>query len=261
MVNLKKTNGLVFSFTLLLFFSCNSYKIKSYNSNNIIIDESLPNDELSEINFKNYKDSLKIQNINEIINYSNKTLNVGCPEGLLGNFICDLSLFSINQNEYQQLKPDFCVLNNGGLRSSINKGEVTKADIFEVMPFDNSLVTLELSHDKMELLLKYIVEKSISNTSRKSGVPVSGIRLKIDRFNNIKRCMINNMEYNKNITYHVLTTDYLANGGDNMSFFKSCKRYKNDVLLRDIIINYIKTLSLSEIKIDAELDGRITISQ
>ena len=80
--------------------------------------------------------------------------------GLLGNFICDLSLFSINQNEYQQLKPDFCVLNNGGLRSSINKGEVTKADIFEVMPFDNSLVTLELSHDKMELLLKYIVEKS-----------------------------------------------------------------------------------------------------
>jgi 2',3'-cyclic-nucleotide 2'-phosphodiesterase (5'-nucleotidase family) len=199
--------------------------------------------------------------MDDVINYSNKTLNVGCPEGLLGNFICDLSLFYINQNENQKYKADFCILNNGGFRSSINKGEITRSDIYELMPFNNYLVIIELNQNDMELLLDYIIEKSISNISRKSGVPVSGIRLKIDRFNKIKRCMINNIEFDTNKTYNVLTTDYLANGGDNMSFFKECKKYESKLLLRKVIIEYIETIALSNIKIDAEIDGRITISQ
>ena len=60
--------------------------------------------------------------MNEILNECVVDLEVGCPEGLLGNFICDLSLFMTNKYYETNIKPDFCVLNNGGFRSSLNKG-------------------------------------------------------------------------------------------------------------------------------------------
>ena len=212
--------------------------------------------EFSKTNLKAYKDSLIKENINEVINYSNKTLEVGCPEGLLGNFICDLSLHSYKKMNYSSIIADFCVLNNGGLRAPISKGPVTQANIFELMPFENYLVVVELNTEKMKLLLKYILERSKDCSSRKSGVPVSGIRISIQE-NIIKRCMINNRELESKKTYHVLTTDYLASGGDNMLFFEDCKQFPTGILLRNIISEYIKNIGSNNIKIDAQLDGRI----
>ena len=49
----------------------------------------------------------------------------------------------------------------------------------KLMPFDNYLVILELDGNKMEKLLEYIKERSFYNSSRKSGAPLSGIRMKI----------------------------------------------------------------------------------
>jgi 2',3'-cyclic-nucleotide 2'-phosphodiesterase (5'-nucleotidase family) len=123
------------------------------------------------------------------------------------------------------------------------------------MPFENYLVILELSNDEMESLLNYILAKSLDNT----GVPLSGIRIKI-RSNNVSRCLINNREIDSNKTYNVLTTNYLANGGDNMTFFKKCKKYDTGLLLRDAIMNYIKQLAVNGIQIDAQLDGRVNIN-
>ena len=96
--------------------------------------------------------------------------------------------------------------------------------------------------------------------SRKSGVPVSGLRMKITE-NKITRCMINNSAYNSDQSYYVLTTDYLAKGGDNMEFFKHASEYINTgVLLRDAIINYISEINKTGIKVEAKFDGRIQIN-
>ena len=65
---------------------------------------------------------------------------------------------------------------------------------------------------------------------------------------------------NKN--YHILTTDYLANGGDNMTFFKKASNYINtEVLLRDVIIDYIREINKIGTKVEAKFDGRIEINQ
>ena len=37
-------------------------------------------------------------------------------------------------------QPIFCLLNTGGLRSSIGKGTVSLGDIYKLMPFDNTIV-------------------------------------------------------------------------------------------------------------------------
>ena len=96
--------------------------------------------------------------------------------------------------------------------------------------------------------------------SRKSGVPVSGLRIKRFSENKISRCMINNTAFSSDQTYYVLTTDYLAKGGEEMSFFKEAVQYINTgVLLRDAIINYIIEINKSDIKVEAKYDGRIHV--
>ena len=48
----------------------------------------------------------------------------------------------------------------------------------------------------------------------------------------------------------VITSDYLANGGDNMSFFKDKKQIKVGIKLRDAIIDYCEKTDTIDIKID-----------
>ena len=61
-----------------------------------------------------------------------------------------------------------------------------------------------------------------------------------------------NLDFKKD-TFHVLTSDYLANGGDNMIFFVE-KEIKNlDVMLRDLIIEHCKRKDT----ITSSLDQRI----
>ncbi len=250
----------LFLFTSICLPSCESYRIEAIQSKNKLIDSTIELSDFNEIHLSKYKDSLD-QEMNEVLNECIIDLEVGSPEGLLGNFICDLSLFMTKKYYKTNTKPDFCVLNNGGFRTSMNKGPVTKGKIFEIMPFDNYLVILKLTGQQMEELLNYIKEKSSMSNSRKSGVPVSGIRVKITD-NKISRCMINNLEFDKNKSYHVLTTDYLAKGGDNMHFFKHSENHMNTgVLLRDAIIDYISEINEIGLKIEAKYDGRIQINE
>jgi hypothetical protein len=63
-------------------------------------------------------------------------------------------------------------------------------------------------------------------------------------------------------TYKILTTNYLASGGDDMVFLKNCKTLLNTkLLLRDVIIRYIEELGKNNIKINAQFDGRVQVFQ
>ena len=57
--------------------------------------------------------------MNEVINTSLIDMEVGSPEGLLGNFVCDLTY--IKAKEISDKPVDFCLLNNGGLRTPSTK--------------------------------------------------------------------------------------------------------------------------------------------
>ncbi len=249
---------IIFTFLIsaLLLTQCTrSYKIIDYSSNNYSIDQNLSTNEFSEFNLKKYSQQLDVE-MNEILNYSEKSMDIGCPEGLLGNFITDLTLISTIKNTDDN-SLYFCVLNNGGLRTSLPKGEVTRRKIYEIMPFDNEIVIIDLTEEQIQDLFIYIKSRSLMKESRKAGVPVSGLRMDING-TQISRVFIGIKEYNKENKYKMITTDYLANGGDNMDFLKGSTNITHTgILLRDAIINYIVTLNDQNIKISAELDGRI----
>ena len=137
-------------------------------------------------------------------------------------------------------------MNNGGLRTTIDKGNITMGKIFELMPFENELVVLELDKSDYISLLSYIVKRG--------GEPFSGMTIKIDKENKIiSNSWPVNFENGEKIS--VITSDYLANGGDNMSFFQNKEQKKVGIKLRDAIIDYCKKTDTINVK----LDNRIII--
>jgi len=259
---MKKHKKYIFTLFIIIIssISCkNSYKLTDTSSNNKAVSENLSTYTFSEVDLKLFRDSLQ-STMNEVLNTSNTFMDVASPEGKLGNFICDLSLSVIRKDFIGDLNSNekiFCILNNGGLRTSLPKGDVTRGKIYEIMPFDNELVIVKISEDKMQELFLYILNKSIIKDSRKAGVPVSGLRMLINN-NKIGNIFIGIKQYNKKYTYSILTTDYLARGGDGMDFFKDAIDIKQTgLLLRDVIIDYIINLKKQNINIDASLDGRI----
>lgn len=190
--------------------------------------------------------------MSEVISVSTGIFEKGQPESSLGNFVSDLcmEIINVNPGSFKSHPADFCVLNNGGLRSSLPAGNILLRNAFELMPFENELVIITLKGATLEKLFTYI--------SVKGGVPVSGMNMKIseERYTEVT---INNLPFQEQKTYRVLTSDYLASGGDSMSFFSdSLKAEPTGIKVRDAIIMYLRNQKSTGQIISPKTDGRIS---
>jgi 2',3'-cyclic-nucleotide 2'-phosphodiesterase (5'-nucleotidase family) len=246
---------------LLIFLSlgCNSnYKVIDYTSSNeTTVNDFSTSDSLFPMVYS-YQNKLN-ETMNEVINSAEIDMEIGNPEGLLGNFVADLAL--IKAQKISKSTVDFCVLNNGGLRKPIQKGPITRGDIYELMPFENELVVLELSGEKVKEFTEFVLKKSLQLDARKAGVPVSGIRMVIkDSLISETRIGLYTLDVKKK--YTVVTSDYLSAGGDDMSFFLDpISIMPLNLKLRDVILEEIIMLGKNNITVKAQFDGRIRIQK
>ncbi|MCU0432764.1 MAG: 5'-nucleotidase C-terminal domain-containing protein [Bacteroidia bacterium] len=174
------------------------------------------------------------------------------PETLLGNFVADVVLAKARAKDPQgaAAQVDMCLLNNGGLRSSLPKGNVTRGDIFSLMPFDNEIVIVTISGAKMEELLKYLAVSG--------GMPAAGIKLGIRADRTPGKTLINGKPLELSRNYRVATSDYLSAGGDKMSFFSSPVKVESTALkIRDALLEHCSEVSAKNQPIGSPLDGRI----
>ncbi|MEC9208851.1 MAG: 5'-nucleotidase C-terminal domain-containing protein [Bacteroidota bacterium] len=223
-------------YVVALLVACSpTYTLQSHDDEVIGIQAGVDSTILTIIS--PYQDGIEDQ-MNEVLTYTKNNLEKGRPQSTIGNFVTDLCLNYADAH--------ICVMNNGGLRTTISKGEITRGQLYELMPFENELVVLELNKDDYIGLLNYI--------GRKGGEPFSGITITIDKDGKIlKNSWPVNFEKGENVK--VLTSDYLANGGDAMSFFQAKEQYKVGIKLRDAIIDYCSKTDT----INVRLDDRIQI--
>ena len=158
-----------------------------------------------------YKSELDAQ-MNAVLCHSKQEMKKTKPESLLGNWTSEVCL-EMAQDMYKD-NIDLSFFNNGGLRSPLPKGNITKRDLFKLMPFENELVVLELNKTEMLDLKAYF---NFTN-----GQPVA---------------FADDFTLNDSL-FLVLTTDYLANGGDKMKFFKDKTQNKVGIKMRDALIKY-----------------------
>lgn len=172
---------------------------------------------------KPYK--IKIDNeMNEVLTFSKLDLRKGQPESLLGNWTADICLEIVQQIYKGDI--DIAMFNNGGLRSSLSKGEITKGDIFQLMPFENELVVVDLNKNEFKLFVEYYIKTG--------GQPIG---------------FSNQFSLNDSV-FSILTTDYLVNGGDKMIFYKNKDYTSTGLKMRDAIIDYCNQTDTIESKLD-----------
>ena len=221
---------------ILLLLACNpTYNMQSVENKTIEVNINADSTALAII--APYQKGIE-KEMNEVLSYTKINLTKKGAESLLGNFVTDLCLNYTDAH--------MCVMNNGGLRTTINKGEITRGKLYELMPFENELVVLELDKDDYLGLLNYI--------TKRGGEPFSGINITMTENGEI----VNYSEpvaFSKGEKVKVLTSDYLADGGDKMSFFKDKEQHKVGIKLRDAIIDYCSKTDT----INVQLDGRLKI--
>jgi 5'-nucleotidase, C-terminal domain len=166
-----------------------------------------------------YRDTL-VQEFSTYVATAPLDLVIRRPGSNLMNWCADAVLSSQIANK-RNSEPVICLLNTGGLRSSFGAGKLTLADFYKLMPFDNRVVWIHLPVSKIAEIEKYLLLSG--------GEPMAN-------------CLFKNgkLEIPSLLPSHefiwILTSDFLANGGDKMNFFLYSEKEETNILLREILI-------------------------
>jgi 2',3'-cyclic-nucleotide 2'-phosphodiesterase (5'-nucleotidase family) len=245
LVNIKKNTIYFWFFVILLTFnpvlsckSTSSYKTIEIEGKKIAITNEKGENQAITNYVKPYSDNIN-NDLNSVLAYCPETQDKskGSWQTNIGNLLAQIT-YELGNPIFQKRENksiDICLLNHGGIRAVIAKGDVTTRTAFEVMPFENSLVIVGLTGKEIKTLAEYFIKE-------KKPHPLYGMKIFIDKANfQIKKIEINNQTLNENQVYYVATSDYLANGGDNMIFLKeSTIKFDMDYKLRNMMIDYFK---------------------
>ncbi|MDG1792241.1 MAG: 5'-nucleotidase [Flavobacteriaceae bacterium] len=205
-----------------------------------------------ELIIKPYRD--KIKTLEKTIGFSKESYSIrdGKLESTLGNLIADI-LYEESNPEFYKITSnniDFALFNYGGVRGTLNKGEITQHDLFTIMPWKNLATVVKIKGEKVIDLVDYFNKENLAHPST---------RLEIEFINKkIKKILINKRKFDKNKSYYVLTSNFLQEGGDKMTFFKDpLELYNLNLNLRDLLIKSIENKKT----IESKLDNRIFRSE
>lgn len=166
-------------------------------------------------------------------------------ESPLGNLVVDAMRSAV--------RADVSFSNYGGVRADINSGPITPRMVFDVMPFGNRIVVINISGE----LLKKLVEDRVRGTSR--GMLVGGARLVIDRRkpdgSRVVEFSIDGQALAADRSYRLAVSDYLAEGNsgyERLTEIPASEMNPTGILVRRAIIDYIKAHS----PIKPHTDGR-----
>lgn len=133
---------------------------------------------------------------------------------------------------------DAALTNAGGLRADLPEGPIDKAHVLDAFPFLNTSVTLALSGRD----LKEALEQGFS---LKAGmVQVSGLRAEFDLRRpvgaRLVRLQMAGEPVSDNRIYRVTVNSFMAEGGDGYVSLKRGSRVKEDPLLSEVLMDYVK---------------------
>lgn len=233
---MKKIVFLLFLSLVSCKFSSN-YAPQRIEGKQLTISDTIPaNDSIAEF-IKPYKENID-KEMNMVLAYTpfNLTKSDGDLNTAIGNMMADavMELASPVFNQRTGDSIDIVLLNFGGIRSAISKGDITTRTAFEVMPFENEVVVAHMKGIHVQQMVNYLVDAG-------SAHPVAGIVLELGNDNTIQTVLIQGEPLDEEKIYYVATNDYLLKGGDNMVFFSNAQEVTSlDYKIRNVLIDYFK---------------------
>lgn len=223
--------------TIMLCFSCKkpAQKLNTIQGVEIAVTDTLKVVDSIDAFVKPYRIHID-STLDAPLAYSKYTLSKtnGELNTAIGNLMADIVLEQSDPVFYKRTGKhiDFVLLNHGGIRAVISQGNVSTRTAYEVMPFENSVVVLELKGSDVQNMLTYLAKN-------KKAHPVSGIEISLNKDYSLHKVSIGNKPLDTQKTYFVATSDYLAASGDNMSFFENpVTTTAIDYKIRNELIDY-----------------------
>jgi len=171
-------------------------------------------------------------------------------ETALGNLVSDALLWRA-----ELLEADFAIQNGGGIRTDLPEGPITKRLIYEILPFDNSVVIVHMTGSEVQEMFNFIP----TIPRGKGGFPQvsEGVQFTVDFISGESRDIsINGKPIDPNKTYKVATNSFMADGGDSYTMMTNGYSYDTSLFQRDALIDYIQHLGGT---VTPEVEGRITV--
>ncbi len=187
-----------------------------------------------------------------------------------GKLILDAVEQTLSKNN---LKADVIMLNSGGIRSNkiLKAGKITTGDIIEMFPFDNKIITANLTGKDIKSILEtssrqlpkpnpaFVQSKGISYTVDLSAQPqelsdnLSKIVKEGSRVSNIK---INGQTLIEDKYYTIASNDFMLGGGDGFVQFKNARKVNiTNLLIYNSIIDFVKINS----PLNPQVEDEITV--
>lgn len=245
---IKKWSGFLFSW-LLFIAACTSVNHISKTDVKYTVVKSDAASEDAEVNaiIAPYKAQLDAV-MNEVLIVLPAELTKQKPESTLGNWVSDVITERLRKEGYVV---DLAIVNYGGLRVPyLSAGPITRGEIFELAPFDNLLMIVDVPGHKLDSVFYMIAESD--------GWPVSSEARLVVKDKMMSSLKIAGQPIDPARIYKLATLDYVANGGDNMKMLIPLDRKQTGLLFRDVLIDYLKDLNSAGKEFKPSLDGRIS---
>ncbi|KAJ7221394.1 Metallo-dependent phosphatase-like protein [Mycena pura] len=173
-----------------------------------------------------------------------------------GDLICDVMIdYRANASA-----PAGCILNGGGIRINIPPGEITRADAINAFPFGNAVVDVHLTGRALwDLFAGAVAGVSVANGAAVVTWPqIAGLSV---TYNAATKTLVDLkiaqpaggalQTVDLGATYTIVTSDYVAGGGDNIMLVQS------DFVVLDTLDEVLTAYIQRVGTVDEELQGRV----
>lgn len=197
----------------------------------------------TEFLLDSYRDSLDIMFGNRVAEVTD-TIRFGKPESAMGNLVADALRFRAASELRRFIHVG--IIGQDSFKLYFTPGMLTVAHVYEFMPYDNHLVVLTLTGEKVKELTEQV--------AKAGGAPVSGIRFNMKNGNTASGILVNAEIIDTDREYYVATSNYQADGGGIFpALWDPLNRIDLDVPLKDLYIDYFR----SKRNLAPVTDGRI----
>jgi 5'-nucleotidase/UDP-sugar diphosphatase len=168
------------------------------------------------------------------LDYDKKTIRI--KETLLGQLVADCLR--------SETRADIAFINGGAFRAGLAAGPVTKAQVFEVLPFEDTVRTAEVSG----LIIKEVLEQSLALYPKANGgfLQTSGLKFTVDaskpagsRISDIK---VNGEPLYMQSAYTVAALSFLLEGGDGYNMLIGAPRTGQFTTPVEIFTEYLQNM-------------------
>lgn len=149
---------------------------------------------------------------------------------------------------------DVAITNPGGLRRDLEAGPITVGDVFELLPFENAMVTMRLSGRQLRAVIASRPEKALLSGLRGSWNPQAPADSQL-----VLECA-DGRPLQPDSSYAVVTNSFLDQGGDGFQGFDAgSERVVTQRMLRDVVEAAIAAETRADRKIDPDSAPRLRL--